>query len=175
MKELTTSFTTAEKNHYMSLALAEAHKAAALGEVPIGAVVVYQGKVIGRGHNIRETSQDATTHAEMLAIQAACGNLKSWRLEECQLFVTLEPCPMCSGALILSRVEEVYYGAADVKAGVAGTLMNLLQDERFNHQAYVEGGIMAEETGEILSDFFRNLRLRNKQRKEAARDDAGTN
>ena len=166
MKELKSSFNEDEKIKFMQLAIAEAKKAEAIGEVPIGAVVVYQGEVIGRGYNIRETSLDATTHAEMLAIQEACRYLGNWRLENCQLFVTLEPCPMCSGALILARVEEVYYGALDPKAGVAGTLMNLLQDTRFNHQAYVEGQILARETGDLLTNFFRQLRAKKKLAKE---------
>uniref|UniRef100_UPI003F52576F tRNA adenosine(34) deaminase TadA n=1 Tax=Enterococcus lactis TaxID=357441 RepID=UPI003F52576F len=138
----------------MRLALAEAKKAEVLHEVPIGAVVVLEGEVIGKGYNLRETTQDATTHAEMLAIKEACEKVGSWRLENASLFVTLEPCPMCSGAMILSRVAEVYFGAYDPKGGTAGTLMNLLEDERFNHQAYVEGGILEDECGMILTDFF---------------------
>lgn len=166
MRELKSTINEAEKIKFMELAIEEAKKAEAIGEVPIGAVVVYQGEVIGRGYNIREKSLDATTHAEILAIQEACRYLGNWRLENCQLFVTLEPCPMCSGALILARIEEVYYGAADPKAGVAGTLMNLLQDSRFNHQAYVEGQILGTETGDLLTNFFRTLRAKKKLAKE---------
>ncbi len=129
-------------------------KAEVLHEVPIGAVVVLEGEVIGKGYNLRETTQDATTHAEMFAIKEACEKVGSWRLENASLFVTLEPCPMCSGAMILSRVAEVYFGAYDPKGGTAGTLMNLLEDERFNHQAYVEGGILEDECGRVLTDFF---------------------
>lgn len=154
-----------DKLKFMREALKEAEKARALREVPIGAVIVYQGEVIGRGHNLRETTQDATTHAEMAAIQQACQNLANWRLEDCQLFVTLEPCPMCGGALILSRVAEVYYGATDPKAGAAGTLLNLLEDSRFNHQAYVEAGILASECGNILTTFFKELRTEKKRLK----------
>ncbi|WP_314061414.1 tRNA adenosine(34) deaminase TadA [uncultured Vagococcus sp.] len=154
-----------DKLKFMREALKEAEKARALREVPIGAVIVYQGEVIGRGHNLRETTQDATTHAEMAAIQQACQNLANWRLEDCQLFVTLEPCPMCGGALILSRVAEVYYGATDPKAGAAGTLLNLLEDSRFNHQAYVEAGILASECGNILTTFFKELRAEKKRLK----------
>lgn len=161
--ERKSQFTVEEKNYFMQAAIAEAKKAEAIAEVPIGAVVVYQGEIIGRGHNLREHSQDATSHAEMFAIQAACQKLNNWRLEGCQLFVTLEPCPMCSGGMILSRVEEVYFGAYDPKGGTAGTLMNLLTDERFNHRAYVEGGILEEECGNLLTEFFRGLRARKKK------------
>lgn len=155
-----------EKESFMREAIKEAQKAAKQKEVPIGAVVVLDGEIIGRGHNLREQSQDATTHAEMQAIKEACQTAGSWRLEKTQLFVTLEPCPMCSGAILLSRIEEVYYGAADPKAGTAGTFMNLLQDERFNHQAQVEQGILAEECGSLLTDFFRQLRAEKKERKK---------
>jgi len=154
------------KEEWMRVAIEEAKKAEALVEVPIGAIVVHQGQIIGRGHNLRETTQNATTHAEMIAIQEACKAIGSWRLEETQLYVTLEPCPMCSGAMILSRVKEVYFGAYDPKGGTAGTLMNLLEDERFNHQAEVEGGILEEECGELLSMFFRNLRAKKKKLKK---------
>lgn len=154
------------KEEWMRVAIEEAKKAEALVEVPIGAIVVHQGQIIGRGHNLRETTQNATTHAEMIAIQEACKAIGSWRLEETQLYVTLEPCPMCSGAMILSRVKEVYFGAYDPKGGTAGTLMNLLEDERFNHQADVEGGILEEECGELLSVFFRNLRAKKKKLKK---------
>lgn len=154
------------KEEWMRVAIEEAKKAEALAEVPIGAIVVHQGQIIGRGHNLRETTQNATTHAEMIAIQEACKAIGSWRLEETQLYVTLEPCPMCSGAMILSRVKEVYFGAYDPKGGTAGTLMNLLEDERFNHQADVEGGILEEECGELLSVFFRNLRAKKKKLKK---------
>lgn len=155
--------TEEEKIIFMQAAINEALKAEAIAEVPIGAVVVYQGKIIGRGHNLREHSQDATSHAEMFAIREACKALENWRLEDCQLFVTLEPCPMCSGGMILSRIEEVYFGAYDPKGGTAGTLMNLLTDERFNHRAYVEGGILEEECGQLLTNFFRQLRARKKK------------
>lgn len=161
--ERESQLTEEEKIFFMQEAIAEAKKAEAIAEVPIGAVVVYQGEIIGRGHNLREHSQDATSHAEMFAIQAACKFLSNWRLEKCQLFVTLEPCPMCSGGMILSRVEEVYFGAYDPKGGTAGTLMNLLTDERFNHRAYVEGGIMEVECGLLLTNFFRELRARKKK------------
>lgn len=142
----------------MQAALAEAKKAQALGEVPIGCVIVHQGQIIGRGHNLRETTQQAEKHAEMIAIAQANQVLDSWRLPETELYVTLEPCPMCSGAIINSRIARVYYGAADEKAGTAGTLMNLLTDPRFNHQVKVQKGLLQAECAQILSDFFANLR-----------------
>ncbi|MGM0214907.1 tRNA adenosine(34) deaminase TadA [Enterococcus sp. AZ109] len=169
--ERISSFTEEEKAYYMQEAILEAQKAEAVAEVPIGAIIVYQKEIIGRGHNLREHSQDATSHAEMFAIREACKDLESWRLEECQLFVTLEPCPMCSGAMILSRIEEVYFGAYDPKGGTAGTLMNLLTDERFNHRAYVEGGILEETCGQLLTNFFRQLREKKKQMKKTSQAD----
>ncbi|MDH6365516.1 tRNA(adenine34) deaminase [Enterococcus sp. PF1-24] len=169
------ALTQAEKEKFMQLALVEARKAEALDEVPIGAVVVLDGEVIGSGYNLREQTQDATTHAEMIAIKAACQKVESWRLERAQLFVTLEPCAMCSGAMVLSRVAEVYYGASDAKGGTAGTLMNLLQESRFNHQAYVEKGILEAECGEILSNFFKNLRARKKAEKQRLKEMANDN
>ncbi len=148
---------------YMRLAIAEAKKAEEMKEVPIGAVVVLNDKVVAAAHNKRETDQNAVAHAELLAIESACKKLGTWRLEEAELYVTLEPCPMCSGAIILSRVKKVVYGASDPKAGCAGTLMNLLTDERFNHQSEVISGVLGEECGRLLSDFFR--RIREKKRK----------
>lgn len=158
-------YTESEKAYWMNEAIIEAKKAEVLGEVPIGAVVVHDNKVVGRGHNLRETSKNATTHAEMIAIQEANKVLNNWRLEECQLFVTLEPCAMCSGAIVLSRIEEVYYGPRDLKGGTAGTLMNLLQDDRLNHQAYVEEGVLEEECRELLTSFFKELRRKKKEAK----------
>lgn len=153
----------------MREAIHEAKLALEKEEVPIGAVVVYQGQIIGRGHNLRELEQDATLHAEIKAIRQANHHLGSWRLEDCELFVTLEPCPMCSGAMILARLKKVTFGAYDPKAGTAGTFMNLLQDERFNHQVEVEQGILEEECQTLLQDFFRGLRARNKERKRLKR------
>ena len=134
-----------KREEFMQAALAEAKKAQALGEVPIGCVIVHQGQIIGRGHNLRETTQQAEKHAEMIAIAQANQVLDSWRLPEAELYVTLEPCPMCSGAIINSRIAKVYYGAADEKAGTAGTLMNLLTDPRFNHQVKVQKGLLQVE------------------------------
>lgn len=159
-----------EKEFFMREALKEAQKAYDQAEVPIGAVVVLNGEIIGRGHNLREKEQDATLHAEIKAIRQANQHLGSWRLEDCELFVTLEPCPMCSGAMILARLKKVTFGAFDPKVGTAGTFMNLLQDERFNHQVEVEQGILEDECKEILQTFFKGLRERNKQRKQEAKE-----
>jgi tRNA(adenine34) deaminase len=156
---------------YMKLAIEEAKKAEKIGEVPIGAVIVWNDQVISTAHNLRETTQDAVTHAEILAIQQACQKLGTWRLEEAELYVTLEPCPMCSGAIILSRIKRVVYGAKDPKAGCAGTLMNLLTDERFNHQAEVVSGVLEEECGLLLTSFFRKLRERKKKERQKKIDD----
>lgn len=159
--------TSTEKEFFMRAAIEEAEKAGAKLEVPIGAVVVLNGEIIGRGHNLREVTHDATTHAEMIAIREANQHLGNWRLEDTQLFVTLEPCPMCSGAMILSRVKELYYGAPDPKGGTAGTLMNLLGDERFNHQVTIEKGLLEAECAALLTNFFRMLRERKKAAKLA--------
>lgn len=149
-------------DHFMLEAIAQAQQAQAIGEVPIGAVVVKDGQIIGRGYNLRETNQDPTAHAEMVAIREAAGALESWRLTNCSLYVTLEPCPMCAGAIMLARMERVIYGAPDPKGGCAGTLMNLLQDPRFNHQTEVVDGWMREECGKLLTRFFRELRAKKK-------------
>lgn len=151
---------------FMREAINEAKKAEAIEEVPIGAVLVHDGKIISRAHNLRESEQNAVAHAELLAIDGACRNLGTWRLEDSTLYVTLEPCPMCSGAIILSRVKRVVYGASDAKGGCAGTLMNLLQDTRFNHQSEVTAGVMEEECGQLLSQFFRKIRDRKKLKKK---------
>lgn len=154
---------------FMKEAEREARKAQMVGEVPIGAVVVYEGRIIGRGHNLREHSQNGTHHAEMMAIQEACLVMHSWRLENCDLYVTLEPCPMCAGAMINSRVRCCYWGASDPKAGAAGTLVNLLTDTRFNHQVASFGGIDEAECGRMLQDFFRAIRAKRKAAKKAAK------
>ena len=133
--------------------------------MPIGAIIVYQDEIIARAHNLRETTQNATTHAELLAIQQACAKIGSWRLEEMTLYVTLEPCPMCAGAILQSRIPRVVYGARDVKAGCVDSLYRLLNDARFNHECEVTEGILAEECGGILTQFFRNLREQKKNRK----------
>lgn len=143
----------------------EAKKAKAINEVPIGAVIVRDGEIIGRGFNQRETTNRAITHAEIMAIDEANRKINNWRLENCALFVTLEPCVMCSGAIVLSRIPYVYYGANDFKGGTAGTLMNLLEEERFNHQSQVEAGILQEECSKMLTAFFKELRARKKGEK----------
>ncbi|ALC84311.1 adenosine deaminase [Bacillus gobiensis] len=146
----------------MKEAIKEARKAGEKGEVPIGAVLVLNGEIIARAHNLRETEQRSMAHAEMLVIDEACQTLGTWRLEDTELYVTLEPCPMCAGAIVLSRVSKVVFGAHDPKGGCAGTLMNLLTDERFNHQAEVVGDVLADECGRLLSDFFKALRMKKK-------------
>lgn len=141
-----------------------------MDEVPIGAIVVYKGEVIGRGHNLRENEQSPSAHAEMLAIQEASEYLNSWRLEDTTLYVTLEPCVMCSGAIVMSRIPHVVYGASDPKGGCSGSLMNLIEDTRFNHRSTVERGILAEECGEMLRTFFKEKRAKKKQNKEKSSD-----
>ena len=143
----------------MGLALEEARKAAALGEVPVGAVVARNGEVVAAAHNTRETEKNALHHAELLAIDAACKKLGGWRLWECELFVTLEPCPMCAGAIINSRIRRVVYGAADTKAGCCGSVTDLFAMP-FNHHPVVEQGLRAEEAQELLQAFFKDLRAR---------------
>lgn len=148
--------------YFMQLAIEEAKKAEAIQEVPIGAVIVLNGEVISAAHNLRETEQRSIAHAELLAIDEACKKLGTWRLEDATLYVTLEPCPMCAGGIVLSRVKRVVYGAGDPKGGCAGTLMNLLTDERFNHQCEVVAGVLEEECGTLLTNFFRALRKKRK-------------
>ncbi|WP_332699134.1 tRNA adenosine(34) deaminase TadA [Halalkalibacter lacteus] len=147
---------------WMELALLEADKAEAIGEVPIGAIIVKEGEVVAAAHNRREIDQQALAHAELTVIQEACSKLNNWRLTGCTLYVTLEPCPMCAGAIVQSRIDKVVYGATDPKAGCAGTLMNLLEESRFNHQAEVVGGCLEEACGSILTTFFRELRKKKK-------------
>lgn len=155
----------AAETKWMNAALTEARDAAAIGEVPIGAVVVQGDQIVGRGHNLREHSQDSTLHAEIMAIQEACMTLGTWRLENCDLYVTLEPCPMCAGAMINSRIRTCYYGAADPKAGVAGSLGNLLQDTRFNHQVAVVAGVEADASAALLQTFFQEIRAKQKAKR----------
>ena len=146
------------KNYYMKQALKEAEKAYQKLEVPVGAVIVKDGKIIARAHNQKETKTDTTKPAEILAIQKASKKLKSWRLIDCEMYVTLEPCSMCAGAMINSRIKKVYIGAMDEKTGAVGSVLNLLDDYTFNHKVEVEKGIMEEECQEILKKFFRELR-----------------
>lgn len=151
-----------EHERFMRSALQEAERARDAGEVPVGCVIVHENHIIGKGHNQRETLQDPTAHAEIIAITAAAASLGTWRLEDARLYVTLEPCPMCAGAIILARIAEVHFGAHDPKAGCAGTLMNLLEDARFNHQPAVFAGLLADQCGAILSNFFRDIRAQAK-------------
>lgn len=144
--------------YYMREALKEAKLAGKKGEVPVGAVVVLQDEIIGRGHNQREIGDDPTAHAEIVAIREAGKKLQSWRLTGAVLYVTLEPCPMCAGAMLQSRVERVVYGLDDPKAGSAGSLINILQFPGFNHSVKIIGGILAEESQKLLKDFFKNKR-----------------
>lgn len=142
----------------MRLALDEAKRAGEKGEVPIGAVVVCDDEVIARAHNWRETWADPTAHAELIAIQEASRRLGGWRLSDCDLYVTLEPCPMCAGAIMLARIRRLYYGATDAKGGAVISKLQVLQPELWNHHPEVTGGILADECGMILKDFFQELR-----------------
>ena len=145
----------------MEEALRQARKAVTKGEVPVGAVLVVEGKIVTRAHNQVEELKDATAHAEMLAVTAAAGELDGWRLTEATVYVTKEPCPMCAGAMVLSRVKRVVYGAADPRMGAAGGAMNLLQFAGMNHQCEVTGGVRAEECRDLLKEFFQAKRLEN--------------
>ena len=143
---------------FMQEALKEAKKAYDKLEVPVGCVIVKDGKIIGRGHNLKETKKDTTKHAEIIAIQKASKKLDSWRLLDWEMYVTLEPCSMCAGAIINSRIKKLYIGALDEKTGVAGSVFNLFEDYTFNHKVEVEKGILKEECEKIIKDFFKELR-----------------
>lgn len=153
------------KEEFMLEALRLAEESAAEGEVPVGAVVTMDGDIVGRGRNRREIKKNALAHAEIEAINDACEKLGGWRLWQCEIYVTLEPCPMCAGAIINSRIKKVTYGASDSKAGSCGTLVNLF-DIDYNHKPEIEGGFMEAECSEILSSFFRELRVRKSKTKE---------
>ena len=148
---------------YMRLALEEARQAMRDNEVPVGAVIVHQGRVIAAAHNQRESLRDPTAHAEMLAITQAAAERNDWRLEECELYVSLEPCPMCAGAILQARIPRVFYGATDPKAGAVESLFQLLADRRLNHQVESRGGIIASDCGSILTEFFREQRRLGKK------------
>jgi tRNA(adenine34) deaminase len=148
----------ADDERFMRQALGEAGQAAASADVPIGCVVVRDGRIVGRGFNQRELLQDPTAHAEIIAITAAAAEVGSWRLERCTLYVTLEPCAMCAGAIVLGRVPRLVFGASDPKAGACGSLMNIADDARLNHRAEITRGVLAEECGEKLRSFFQALR-----------------
>lgn len=149
----------------MREALEEARIAFDLGEVPIGAVIEKDGQIIARGHNLTETSKDPTAHAEMIAIRNAAKALGGWRLLGCNMYVTVEPCSMCAGAMIWARLENLYIGAMDPKAGACGSVIDIPGEERFNHNIHVESGIMEEECAKLMKDFFISLRARNKRKK----------
>ncbi len=151
---------------FMNEALKQARKAALIGETPIGAVIVRDGKVIARGYNKRETKKNALLHAEIIAIDKACKKLGGWRLPRCDMYVTLEPCPMCAGAIINSRIENVYFGAYDKKSGCAGSAVNLFESGLFNHDVNVTGGILEQECADTLSAFFKELRKQKKTAKK---------
>jgi len=150
---------------YMQAAIAEAQLARAKGEVPIGAVIVHEGQIIGRGHNLRETSNDPTSHAEMVAIRQAAEAIGHWRLLETTLYVTLEPCVMCMGAIILARIPRLVYACRDPRAGAVGSIYDFSSDERFNHKVEVVEGVLGAECSALLSGFFQELRSRRKASK----------
>lgn len=155
-----------DDSYWMKKALALARRAEAAGEVPIGALIVKDGRIVGRGFNRRESAKDPTAHAEMIAIRRSSGKLDAWRLTGAVMYVTLEPCPMCMGAILLARIERVVFGCFDPKGGAAGSLYNLADDHRFNHRVVLASGVMQEECSEILSSFFRKLRREKKALKE---------
>lgn len=153
---------------YMKEALKQAKKAYALGEVPIGCVIVHEGKIIGRGYNRRNTDKNTLSHAEITAIKKASKVIGDWRLEECTLYVTLEPCQMCAGAIIQARITEVVMGCMNPKAGCGGSILNILEMPQFNHQAIVTRGVLGQECSDMLKLFFTELRVRNKKEKQDA-------
>ena len=151
---------------YMRLAIKEAHKAMTIGEVPIGAIIVKDHQVIARAHNLREKLQQPTAHAEHIVIERASEIVGSWRLEDCTLYVTLEPCVMCAGAIVMSRIPRVVYGATDPKGGCSGSLMNLLEQPQFNHRSSVESGVLEKECSQLLQSFFKQIREQKKALKQ---------
>lgn len=156
-----------EDEKYMRAAIREAKKALALGEVPIGCVIVYEGKIIGRGYNRRNTDKSTLSHAEITAIRKASKKMGDWRLEDCRIYITLEPCQMCSGAIVQARISECIVGCMNPKAGCAGSILNILQMKEFNHQVPFKNGILEEECSSLLKTFFVGLRKRNKAEKAA--------
>lgn len=158
--------TMTQDEKFMRAAIREAKKAYALDEVPIGCVIVQDGKIIARGYNRRNTDKNALAHAELAAIKKASRKTGDWRLEDCTMYVTLEPCQMCAGAIVQCRLKKVYIATMNPKAGCAGSILNLLQMDKFNHRVEVERGILEEECSTMLSDFFKELRMRRKAEKE---------
>lgn len=164
------SVETNEDEKYMKAAYKQAKKAYALGEVPIGCVIVHEGKVIGRGYNRRNTDKNTLAHAEITAIKRASKVIGDWRLEECTMYVTLEPCQMCAGAIVQARVTETVIGAMNPKAGCGGSILNILEMQEFNHQVIVRRGVLEEECQLILKRFFQELRERNRIEKQQRRE-----
>lgn len=157
---------------YMKKALKLAEKAKTLGEVPIGCVIEYNGKIIGRGYNRRNTDKCTLNHAEITAIKKASKVIGDWRLEGCTMYVTLEPCQMCAGAIVQARIDRVVIGAMNPKAGCVGSILNLLQMKEFNHQVEITRGILEEESSNVLKEFFKELRIRNKEEKSKAQTES---
>lgn len=151
---------------YMREAIKQAKKAAAIGEVPIGCVIVRDGTILARGYNRRNIERSTLAHAEIIAIKKASKKLQDWRLEDCELYVTLEPCPMCAGAIVQARIPKVVIGAMNPKAGCAGSILDLLQEKRFNHQVDKVIGVLQEQCSQMMQDFFRELRRQKKTQKE---------
>lgn len=159
-----------DDERYMKEAMKQARKAYALGEVPIGCVIVYEGKIIGRGYNRRNTDKNTLAHAEITAINKASKVIGDWRLEECTLYVTLEPCQMCAGAIVQARIPKVVMACMNPKAGCAGSVLNILDMPQFNHQVEMTKGVLEEECSRMLKEFFVELRARNKKEKEAGKN-----
>lgn len=155
-----------EDERCMREAVRQAKKAAALGDVPIGCVIVHEGRVIARGYNRRMADKNTLSHAEMIAIRKACRRIGDWRLEDCTMYVTLEPCPMCAGAIVQARIPRVVIGCMNPKAGCAGSVLDLLHEEGFNHQVRTEAGVLGEECSQMMKDFFKELRERKKRENE---------
>ncbi|MBO6137587.1 MAG: tRNA adenosine(34) deaminase TadA [Lachnospiraceae bacterium] len=156
-----------EDERYMKEALKQARKAYKMGESPIGCVIVYEGRIIGRGYNRRNTDKSTLAHAELFAIRKAARVMGDWRLEDCTIYITLEPCPMCAGAIVQSRIKRCVIGAMSPKSGCAGSILNILDESRFNHQVETLSGVLGEECQQLLSSFFKELRVRIKSEKEA--------
>ena len=156
-----------EQEKYMKAAMTQAKKAYALGEVPIGCVIVHEGKIIGRGYNRRNTDKNTLAHAEITAINKASRKIGDWRLEDCTLYVTLETCQMCSGAIVQARIPEVVIGCMNPKAGCAGSILNILENDSFNHQVKVTRGVLEQQCSDMLTQFFKELRVRVKEERKA--------
>lgn len=159
-----------QEEKYMREAIRLAKKAAVLKEVPIGCIIVHDGKIIGRGYNRRTTDKNVLAHAEIIAIKKACKKIGDWRLEECTMYVTLEPCPMCAGAIVQARIPRVVIGCMNPKAGCAGSVLDMLHEEGFNHQVETEIGLLREECSQMLKDFFKTLREEGKKKKKVGEE-----